>query len=212
MDASGGSDRRKALAIFYVCLGVLVVLGTTVVFAVGSGHEAERSIAGRYQPEITSYCLGRTFDLRQSGEFDAAHYLHESWDVRATGRDPVIHYLEAGAAEGRDPSAHFSTAGYLRRNPDVARVGANPLFHYLRHGRSEGRAAPTIELKSALINDHGAPAPADPYAVRPDDVVKDEAQRGAAAKRLALGRVHLFENSTCACPRVVERFSPPAGC
>ncbi|HYD87717.1 MAG TPA: glycosyltransferase [Vitreimonas sp.] len=118
--------------------------------------------------------------VRRSGEFDVQHYLAASWDVRASGRDPVIHYLETGAAEGRDPSARFSTAGYLRRNPDVVRAGANPLFHYLRHGRSEGRSAPNHELTPPANPERSAPVPSDPYAVRPDDIVKEEAERGEA--------------------------------
>ena len=137
-------------------------------------------LAARRGPADAARLIAASRVLRKSGAFDAAHYLHASWDVRATGRDPIIHYLESGAAEGRDPSDRFSTTAYLRRNPDVARVGANPLFHYLRHGRSEGRAAPAQELMPALANERSASAPADPYAVRPDDIVKEEAQRGEA--------------------------------
>ena len=69
MDASGGSDRRRRLTIFYACLGVLVVVGSIVVFVAGADRDAERSIAGRYEPDIGSFCLGRTFDIRQSGQF-----------------------------------------------------------------------------------------------------------------------------------------------
>jgi hypothetical protein len=52
----------------------------------------------------------------------------------------VLHYLEHGAAEGREPGPHFCAADYLRANPDVAEAGANPLLHFLEFGLAEGRS------------------------------------------------------------------------
>src|SRR5581483_11348373 len=60
-------------------------------------------------------------------------------EIRDSARDPLTHYLEIGASEGRDPNPLFSTAWYLSRYPDVAASGINPLVHYLRHGAAEGR-------------------------------------------------------------------------
>ena len=54
--------------------------------------------------------------------------------------DPVIHYLDHGASEGRDPGPGFSTSYYLEVNRDVADAGMNPLHHFLLHGLAEGRA------------------------------------------------------------------------
>lgn len=54
-------------------------------------------------------------------------------------RDPILHYLRTGAAEGRDPHPLFDTSWYLERNPDVAKAGLNPLVHYFLHGGPEGR-------------------------------------------------------------------------
>lgn len=136
-------------------------------------------LAVKSGPARAARLIAAARTLRGSGEFDADFYLASAWDVRATGRDPVLHYLEIGAAEGRDPSAQFSTLGYLRRNPDVLRAGANALFHYLRHGRSEGRAAPVQSQPSpALSVGRDTPAVSDPYSVRPDDAVTEEARRG----------------------------------
>ena len=68
-------------------------------------------------------------------------------DVAAAEIDPLQHYLQFGAAEGRDPSATFSTAAYLAANPDVEEAGANPLQHYLQFGIAENRPlAPEAEL------------------------------------------------------------------
>jgi hypothetical protein len=50
--------------------------------------------------------------VRASGLFDEAWYLERYPDVAAAGIDPVRHYLETGAAEGRDPSPLFNTRFY----------------------------------------------------------------------------------------------------
>jgi hypothetical protein len=72
--------------------------------------------------------------------FDRDWYLARYPDVRSAGVDPVLHYLDWGAAEGRNPSPSFDTEWYASGNPDVRRAGLNPLVHYLRYGQREGRA------------------------------------------------------------------------
>ena len=39
------------------------------------------------------------------------------------GSNPLIHYLEYGAHEGRNPNPLFDTAYYLRQYPDVVESG-----------------------------------------------------------------------------------------
>ncbi|MCL4402321.1 MAG: hypothetical protein M1436_06640 [Acidobacteria bacterium] len=50
-----------------------------------------------------------------------------------------LHFLVAGAFEGRNPHPLFDTAFYLQKYPDVAAAGVNPWCHYLKHGAAEGR-------------------------------------------------------------------------
>ncbi|UST54571.1 hypothetical protein NF681_05035 [Comamonadaceae bacterium OTU4NAUVB1] len=83
--------------------------------------------------------------VRKSTFFDDNYYLTSNPDVAAHGIDAVKHYLEWGAAEGRDPSESFSNSGYLKKYPDVAAAKLNPLVHFLQHGRSEGRTAPSAK-------------------------------------------------------------------
>ncbi|MDP4025837.1 hypothetical protein Q8W71_24710 [Methylobacterium sp. NEAU 140] len=71
--------------------------------------------------------------------FDAAFYLSRNPDLVETGRSPLAHFIEGGAAEGRDPCRLFDTSWYLERNPDVAGSGQNPLVHFLGDGGREGR-------------------------------------------------------------------------
>ena len=77
-----------------------------------------------------------------SSFFDERWYLMRNPDVSTAGANPIMHYLEFGAMEGRDPSPSFSTSAYLEQRPDVRAAGVNPLVHYLRHGISEMLALP----------------------------------------------------------------------
>ena len=77
--------------------------------------------------------------LRASPLFDPAWYRETHADLRGKPVDAAKHYLEHGAAEGRNPSPLFDTKWYLQQNPDVAVSGMNPLAHYILHGAREGR-------------------------------------------------------------------------
>ena len=86
------------------------------------------------------YRLGQDYKLlARSPLFDGRWYLARNEDVASSGADPILHYLERGAAEGRSPSASFDAQGYLQANPDVAAAGDNPLVHFLRRGFRESR-------------------------------------------------------------------------
>jgi len=77
--------------------------------------------------------------ISASGLFYSDWYLEQNPDVRRSGLDPIIHYLERGAASGRDPNPVFDGDWYLAENPGVRAARQNPLVHYLRHGAAEGR-------------------------------------------------------------------------
>ena len=77
--------------------------------------------------------------LADSGLFDDNWYLEQNADIRAAGVNPLVHYLQHGANEGRDPNLLFDSDWYLEQNPDVRGAGVNPLLHYLQHGAGEGR-------------------------------------------------------------------------
>ncbi len=76
--------------------------------------------------------------IAASGLLDSDWYLEQYPDVRAFGIDPLAHYLDYGANEGRDPNPLFDSDWYLNRYPAVRAAGANPLVHYLRDGVAEG--------------------------------------------------------------------------
>ncbi len=81
--------------------------------------------------------------------FDSEWYRAVHPDVAASRIDPVRHYFDNGAREGRNPNPYFNTAWYASKNPDVAAAGLNPFLHFLLYGAHEGRlpapAPPTAE-------------------------------------------------------------------
>ena len=80
--------------------------------------------------------------INDSGLFDTQWYLKQYPDIAnnpESAKNPVLHYLQLGGFEGRNPSEEFDTLWYLEQYEDVALEGFNPLIHYILHGKSEGR-------------------------------------------------------------------------
>ena len=71
--------------------------------------------------------------------FDTDWYRSTYPDVAAAGLDPIRHFFDNGAREGRNPNAHFETSWYVSANADVAASMMNPFLHYLLYGAREGR-------------------------------------------------------------------------
>jgi len=89
-----------------------------------------------------SRIMDRDFDYDiVKKHFDNVFYLINYPDVADAAVDPVVHYLDYGHAEHRDPSPNFSTERYLSENADVREAGVNGFVHYLRYGRREQRQA-----------------------------------------------------------------------
>nr|WP_321361162.1 glycosyltransferase [uncultured Hyphomonas sp.] len=66
--------------------------------------------------------------------FDAQWYLDQYSDVKISGQNPLIHYIEAGWREFRSPSPYFDAAGYIKKNLQTEGGSCEPLQHYLRSG------------------------------------------------------------------------------
>lgn len=98
--------------------------------------------------------------LGRSNLFDAEYYLKSNPEVAAQNLDPLMHYLERGARERRDPSALFDTAYYLRQCQDLGEQPENALLHYLTAGRARGlRHHPTGTAPVATGPVRGAAMP-----------------------------------------------------
>ncbi|MFI3244206.1 MAG: glycosyltransferase [Akkermansia sp.] len=79
--------------------------------------------------------------IKKSAFFDRRWYLQVNPDVAQAKIDPVLHFIEYGWREGRNPSPKFDTSSYIALYPDVKLSNVNPLFHYEYAGRKEGRMA-----------------------------------------------------------------------
>jgi hypothetical protein len=77
--------------------------------------------------------------IARSGLFDRRWYFENNPDVAAWRINPIHHYIEHGAAEGRNPNLFFDTRTYLSFNPDVGAAGVNPFAHYLLYAAAEKR-------------------------------------------------------------------------
>ncbi|HEV2211104.1 MAG TPA: FkbM family methyltransferase [Verrucomicrobiae bacterium] len=77
--------------------------------------------------------------IRQSQLLEETWYRNMYPELVNSKTDPVLHYLQRGAAMGCYPNPHFDTRWYLQQNPDVAEAGINPLIHYFQAGWREGR-------------------------------------------------------------------------
>ncbi|MBN2427402.1 MAG: class I SAM-dependent methyltransferase [Deltaproteobacteria bacterium] len=79
--------------------------------------------------------------VKNSGLFDAAWYLQQYPDVAKNGADPIEHYFQFGAEEGRNPSPNFDTKRYLRENPNLKQA-YNPFYHYIVFGNIKRTSFP----------------------------------------------------------------------
>ncbi|HUK10305.1 MAG TPA: glycosyltransferase, partial [Stellaceae bacterium] len=77
--------------------------------------------------------------VAESDLFDADWYLRRHSDVLESGIDPVLHYLQSGAEQGKDPNPLFDSSWYQDRDREIDAPKRNPLVHFLTHGAAEGR-------------------------------------------------------------------------
>ena len=75
--------------------------------------------------------------LLNSDLFDSKYYLKENPDVAKAKANPILHYLQFGWKEGRNPSPLFNTNDYLSFRPDVLNADVCPLVHYEIFGKKE---------------------------------------------------------------------------
>lgn len=83
---------------------------------------------------LSFYKNART--IIRSDIFDYRFYAAISPDLAEVDVHPLVHFLEFGASEGRNPHPLFDTKHYTENNPESALSGINPLVHYLGSGTS----------------------------------------------------------------------------
>jgi hypothetical protein len=105
--------------------------------------------------------------IRRSPLFHPAHYSGPVGETLPAEMDKALHYLLAGAAEGRDPGPAFSTRDYLQHTPEAVTLGCNALLHHELTGRrqdrvlrSPGRNALTLAVRRLQAGRSQAGGPA----------------------------------------------------
>jgi ADP-heptose:LPS heptosyltransferase/GT2 family glycosyltransferase len=104
--------------------------------------------------------------IRKSGLFDPEYYLASYPDVGERNLDPLVHYLEEGAAEGRNPHPDFDSAFYLEQCRERGEAPNNPLMHYLRVGAARG-FKPQRDRTGSKPSANSRRPPADPDGRQP---------------------------------------------
>jgi O-antigen biosynthesis protein len=91
--------------------------------------------------------LFNQYDLiKESGLFDEAYYRSTNPEVGERNLDPVVHYLEIGARELRNPSAKFNARKYAKSCEANGERIDNPLLHYIEQSRNGG-SKPAVGAK-----------------------------------------------------------------
>jgi glycosyltransferase involved in cell wall biosynthesis len=89
--------------------------------------------------------------IRKSGLFDEDYYIQTYPEVKNQNLNPIMHYIQTGWKEGKNPSPDFDTAYYLRENKDIRMGRINPLVHFIQFGRAEDRP-PNRSLSKAYYS------------------------------------------------------------
>lgn len=66
--------------------------------------------------------------------FDHKYYIENNTDIKESGLDPILHYIDYGWRENRDPSAIFKNNFYKMNYAHQIPPGGNPLYHYAIYG------------------------------------------------------------------------------
>lgn len=123
---------------------------------------------------------GQAAVIRRSGGlaalFDQGWYLARYPDLAGVRTPPLVHYLLAGAREGRDPHPLFDEAYYAAENAhELAATGLSGLEHYVRAGAARGRNPhPLFDIAHYLAQSPDLAPGEDPLS----HYLRDGARRG----------------------------------
>lgn len=76
--------------------------------------------------------------IRKSGLFDPAYYLATYPELAEQNIDPLVHYLEEGGRQRRNPHPDFDAVFYLGQCREYGEDPENPLLHFIEIGAVRG--------------------------------------------------------------------------
>lgn len=89
--------------------------------------------------------------IHNSGLFDNDFYQSQNLDVFKSGVDPLMHFIQFGAAENRNPNSVFDTKFYKSQMNENEIGFLNPLYHYICIGRDKGFLTASDRSVSDLV-------------------------------------------------------------
>jgi Kef-type K+ transport system membrane component KefB len=120
-DADDRGPSKRRLLIFYIVLPVVVAIVAAIAISAGSDAEAEPSIAGGYDVEGQSACLGERVDVKQSGQFvtiaDTLGTLGGTLEVEDGRLTGTVECIDGGKQEIDAEAGGGTIDGTLDGNP-----------------------------------------------------------------------------------------------
>jgi hypothetical protein len=109
--------------------------------------------------------FGEVCSIISSSEyFDRDWYQSRYPDVRLAGVDPLTHYVECGAKEGRNPGPLFDSAWYEQKYAATSSNPGGALLDFLLRGRNLGRFASARDFLTRKTRSEGWQELLDRYA------------------------------------------------
>ncbi|MCK5536248.1 MAG: glycosyltransferase family 2 protein, partial [Bacteroidales bacterium] len=102
-------------------------------------------------PEKSLRYIKWKWEIKKSNMFDELFYLDKYPEIKNISINSILHYLEYGAEEGKNPNSHFNTRFYVENYPEVKDSGLNPFVHYIRSLNEEKKFANQNELDEEII-------------------------------------------------------------
>ncbi|MDQ3729975.1 MAG: glycosyltransferase [Actinomycetota bacterium] len=141
------------------------------VAVVGGAKRSARMVSWIVRDPVRLRAVRNYLAIRWHGEFDPAFYLRQYPDVTKSGIDPLMHFVQFGLRENRDPNPYFSSREYLESHPELREIGESPLLHSIRHRNALKRARGTERPKALLASEPSValqlPAPLPAAVAKP---------------------------------------------
>ncbi len=92
------------------------------------------------------------YKLLRSGIFDPHYYLSNNPDVREADIDPLLHFIQLGWKEGRDPSPQLSMQEYFKKFPELQKGNIQAAVPFLL-SKNEEEQNSQLDAKSLNIEE-----------------------------------------------------------
>jgi hypothetical protein len=137
--------------------------------------------------DLINYCK-----ILQSGTFDSKYYLLNNPDVLEADIDPLLHFVQIGWKEGREPSPHFSLKNIIKQNSELGNGNINSIIQFMENNKRSGHQSQlpsdNITIKKLGIEPNNRPSTtSDRYfdndSHKGDDDNKNSKQRISSSKK-----------------------------